>query len=607
MSKKPQNRTHLASAHRGAPHGRRARRAGPRQRVRARQARRRHHGHRRGLRLGPHRQHGHDRRRLEVQSQHARRGRQADARRHEHPRRHGRRNERGIYVRGFGRWQVPLSIDGIRIYLPADNRLDFSRFLTQDLAEVDVQKGYVSVLDGPGGMGGAINLVTRKPTETFESEVQARLRRRRTRRLRVARHAARRLLRAGQRELPRPRLLGALRRLRADLDGRRRRRNGSDNEDSRINLKVGFTPNDTDEYSISYTAQDRRERRAAARLQQPAESAEQLLALAVVGHRQPLLALEARSSAPTTSSRSRRKLFFNTFENSLFAYDNATYTTQSLNGRFQSFYDDEGYGGSVEIGTRLGRATRSARRSTIGATSTPSSTTTARRSRTERIEPCRRSDEDTWSFAVENTFAATDKLDLVAGLSYDENDLSWRRNSTRTQGCSSIRPAAATPTTCKARPTGTTRRDRQLRGVHLLAHALPDDLRALQHALRHRDAEPGPRTRAGHELRARLVGASRDGHDLSTALFYADVEDMIQTVVVVPTPAADADAERRRRRVLRRRARRAHAALGRVRHRGELHAPRARDQRSAAAEFRGRRRARRLGVRRVHSTSRRAS
>jgi iron complex outermembrane receptor protein len=83
-----------------------------------------------------------------------------------------RRNEPGIYVRGFGRWQVPFAIDGIRIYLPADNRLDFNRFLTQDLAQIEVQKGYVSVLDGPGAMGGAVNLVTRKPTERLEAEVR---------------------------------------------------------------------------------------------------------------------------------------------------------------------------------------------------------------------------------------------------------------------------------------------------------------------------------------------------------------------------------------------------------------------------------------------------
>lgn len=80
----------------------------------------------------------------------------------------GSRNERLLFVRGFDRFQVPLSIDGIRIYLPADNRLDFGRFLTPDIAEIQVAKGYASVLDGPGAMGGAINLVTRKPTKALE-------------------------------------------------------------------------------------------------------------------------------------------------------------------------------------------------------------------------------------------------------------------------------------------------------------------------------------------------------------------------------------------------------------------------------------------------------
>jgi iron complex outermembrane receptor protein len=67
----------------------------------------------------------------------------------------GRRNEALISVRGFDRWQVPLLMDGIRLYLPADNRIDFDRFLTPDLAEIQVSKGYVSVLNGPDGMGGA--------------------------------------------------------------------------------------------------------------------------------------------------------------------------------------------------------------------------------------------------------------------------------------------------------------------------------------------------------------------------------------------------------------------------------------------------------------------
>ncbi|VTO14321.1 TonB-dependent receptor plug domain-containing protein [Brevundimonas vancanneytii] len=80
-------------------------------------------------------------------------------------------NERYASIRGFDRFQTTLSIDGVRVFLPADNRVDLARFLTADLSQVQVAKGYVSVLDGPGAMGGAINLVTRRPTQAFEGEV----------------------------------------------------------------------------------------------------------------------------------------------------------------------------------------------------------------------------------------------------------------------------------------------------------------------------------------------------------------------------------------------------------------------------------------------------
>src|SRR5215467_961398 len=80
----------------------------------------------------------------------------------------GPRNERLFFVRGFDRFQSPLYVDGIRVYLPADNRVDLGFFNTANLAQIQIQKGYVSVLSGPGAMGGAINLVTRKPTQPFE-------------------------------------------------------------------------------------------------------------------------------------------------------------------------------------------------------------------------------------------------------------------------------------------------------------------------------------------------------------------------------------------------------------------------------------------------------
>ena len=173
----------------------------------------------------------------------------------------GRRNESDIFVRGFGRWQVPLMVDGVRIYLPADNRLDFSRFLTSDIAEVQIQKGYASVLAGPGAMGGAINLVTRTPVKPFEVQGS--------------------LWTGGRTEAEgwnayaalgtRQRLFYAYGSVNvADRDSWSLsgdysptanslqpvgERQSSDTADSRYNIKAGFTPNDTDEYTFNFVKQ----------------------------------------------------------------------------------------------------------------------------------------------------------------------------------------------------------------------------------------------------------------------------------------------------------------------------------------------------------------
>lgn len=179
----------------------------------------------------------------------------------------GSRNERLVFVRGFDRFQVPLSIDGIRVYLPADNRLDFGRFLTPDLAEIQVQKGFVSVLNGPGGMGGAINLVTRKPTREAEAEfrtgvdvgnrgalsafngfgvVGTRQENYYLQASGTVRDSDGWFLSQGFRPIP---IGGGP----AIEDGGRR--DFSAVSDYRVNLKAGITPNATDEYSLSYTKQ----------------------------------------------------------------------------------------------------------------------------------------------------------------------------------------------------------------------------------------------------------------------------------------------------------------------------------------------------------------
>jgi iron complex outermembrane receptor protein len=85
--------------------------------------------------------------------------------------RYASRGQAAIFLRGFDVRGVPVYIDGIPIYVPYDGHLDFNRFLTSDISEVQVAKGYSSTLMGPNAMGGAVNLVTREPVKKYEGDL----------------------------------------------------------------------------------------------------------------------------------------------------------------------------------------------------------------------------------------------------------------------------------------------------------------------------------------------------------------------------------------------------------------------------------------------------
>lgn len=335
----------------------------------------------------------------------------------------GRRNESDIFVRGFGRWQVPLMLDGVRIYLPADNRLDFTRFLTADIAEVQIQKGYASVLDGPGAMGGAINLVTRKPIRALEAEGSI------WTGGRGDTEGWNGYVMFGTRQ-PKYYVQGSANYADRDfwsLSGNydpatnslqpTGRRLSSDSSDSRYNVKAGFTPNQTDEYTFNYIKQ----------------LGEKGAPLNVINNppvppnsywRWPYWDVQNTSFlsrtqfTPTTYLKT--KLYYNTFENGLDAYDDGTYTTQSAPGRFFSPYDDHAYGVSLEVGTvqRRSNALKFAghfrtdvhTEQNFNRPTNPTMATT---------DPLQERSQDTWSVAIEDTYHATPNVDLVGGISYD--------------------------------------------------------------------------------------------------------------------------------------------------------------------------------------------
>lgn len=333
----------------------------------------------------------------------------------------GSRNERVVFIRGFDRFQTTLSIDGIRVFLPADNRIDFARFLTADLSQVQVSKGYVSVLDGPGGMGGAINLVTRRPTAPFEGELRAGL-------------GFDGDLGVGSRSLS-GRLGGASDRFYAQISGAWNDRDhwslpddfrptaledGGERdltatEDWRVNVKVGFTPNADDEYSLTYTRQE--------------GSKNAPTHVSNTANRRywswPYWNLDSLAFLSRTglgeNAWLKTRLYRNTFDNALFAFDDASQTSQTQRRAFRSYYEDEAVGGNLEFGLRA----------------TPDDTLRAaafwRRDEhvewqqsfapTPFVEPAHVTQEDTFSLAVENTHTFGQALDLIVGASVDWRDL----------------------------------------------------------------------------------------------------------------------------------------------------------------------------------------
>jgi iron complex outermembrane recepter protein len=355
----------------------------------------------------------------------------------------GARAEGDIFVRGFNRFQVPLYMDGVRVYLPADNRIDMNRFLTPDLAEVQVAKGYVSVLNGPGGEGGAINLVSRKPTKEVELEGRvgavfdgdlgsmgqwSSYAFAGTRQKGYYAQMSGTIVDQDHFDMSgdftpagpsTPGFAGGIANRFPYEDGGNR--DHSDFQDWRLNAKVGITPNATDEYSINYTKQESEK-------DAPLHVNRQAVQGYFNGDNVRYWTWPNWDTS-TLSWLSKTKLgeasyvktsaYYNTFENTVSFFNQPTYVNQLAD----SPYSDHSVGGFVEMGTDLIpmntlKGVIHYRQDThkewdLDNTVPPF----------PRRTPTETSREETWSFAAENTFHLARNLDIVGGISYDSNQV----------------------------------------------------------------------------------------------------------------------------------------------------------------------------------------
>lgn len=261
----------------------------------------------------------------------------------------GARNEKMVYIRGFDIKHVPMFMDGIPIYVPYDGYPDLARFSTFDLSEVIVSKGFTSVLYGPNTMGGAINMISRRPVKEVEVSAGAGYASGDTFNsfANFGSNQGKWYVQGGGAYNNSNQFNVSQGFTPTKIQGNGERVN-SYQTDQKANVKLGLTPNETDEYAVSYinqmgekgvppyTGTDSRQ--------------------TVRWWRWPYWNKESLYFNSNTTvwdaNYIKTRLFYDTFKNSLYSYDDSTFTTMKKNSSFMSFYDDFTYGGSMELGSQ---------------------------------------------------------------------------------------------------------------------------------------------------------------------------------------------------------------------------------------------------------------
>ncbi len=324
----------------------------------------------------------------------------------------GARNEEMVQVRGFDLRQVPIFVDGIPIYVPYDGYADLGRFTTFDLERVEVAKGFSSMIYGPNTLGGAINLITRKPQRAFEGEVGGGLS--------FTDHGERNAwrtyanlgsnqgnwyLQAGLSYLDEDhfRLPGSFDTAPYQAEGRR---HNSYRTDQKASFKLGLTPNDSDEYMLGYVRQE-------------GEKGNPPYAGRLSSSRYwqwptwDKTSVYLGSSTGLGDHRLKFRAYHDTYENSLFAYDDASYSTQSTPRAFRSWYDDYSNGLSLEDQWQL--TSRDLLRLAYHYKEDV-------HREHDAGEPWQRFEDRTQSLAAEYSRELSDSLTLVAGFGHDRRD-----------------------------------------------------------------------------------------------------------------------------------------------------------------------------------------
>jgi iron complex outermembrane receptor protein len=326
----------------------------------------------------------------------------------------GARNERLIYVRGFNSRQVPLFIDGIPVYVPYDGNVDLNRFTTFDIGQIDVSKGNASVLYGPNTLGGSVNLVSRRPSRKLEAKLTTGMgmdskfdANYYQTALNFGSNQGLWYIQGGASYLDKQfwRLSDDFKPTASENGGIRE---NSGNTDYKGNVKIGLTPNDTDEYAITYSNQSGQKNTP------PYAGYDKTVTPRY--WRWPYWDKESVYFLSRTQfggdNSIKLRAYHDTFRNSLQSNDNANYNSMLRPYAFDSHYDDYTFGGGIEYANtwlkhnelKLAFSYKQDVHREVG----------------NKGQPQQRFADELFSYAIENSYTPIDKLKFVVGASYEQ-------------------------------------------------------------------------------------------------------------------------------------------------------------------------------------------
>lgn len=341
------------------------------------------------------------------------------------------RNEQMVYIRGFDMRRVPIFLDGIPIYVPYDGYPDLGRFTTFDMSEITVSKGFTSVPYGPNTEGGAINMVSKKPEKAFEGTISTGYATGDTFRsyANLGTKQDKWYLQGGGSYVSSDyfRLSDDFRETAAEKGGHRE---NSYYRDRKYNLKLGLTPADGYEYVISYINQHGVKGNPPYAGTNPT--------IPVRYWQWPYWDKESiyfTSKTPIgQDTYVKVRAYYDQYQNSLYAYDDYTYSTFKKGSSFMSDYNDRTSGGSIEAGTTL------IPRNNIKAAFHYKEDYHKEHN---QPNPYQNFKDEMWSAGLEDTLQITKQFYTIFGVSYDNlKNIKAEDYDTKTKKFSDYNPSS---------------------------------------------------------------------------------------------------------------------------------------------------------------------